>query len=60
MTVEFDSSSAKVFSKGWIEAKVIRCGCGDPLKHALKQRPCPTPREIEDLGVIASSENNDD
>jgi hypothetical protein len=34
--------------------KVIRCGCGDPHSHI--PNPCPTPSEIEDLGVVASSE----
>ncbi len=38
-----------------VTAKVIRCGCGDPDKHA--GQVCPTPREIEDLGVVASPED---
>ena len=35
-----------------IEAVVIRCGCTDPLSHALKQEPCPTPKAVQDMGVI--------
>ena len=37
------------------EAKVIRCGCGDPESHLHPPRPCPMPRAVEDLGVIASN-----
>lgn len=32
---------------------VIRCGCDDPLSHAMAQLPCPTPREVDDRGVVA-------
>lgn len=34
-----------------LEAVVIRCGCGDPDSHF--GATCPTPREREDLGVVA-------
>lgn len=27
-----------------IEGVVIRCGCADPMSHAVLQLPCPTPR----------------
>jgi hypothetical protein len=33
-------------------AIVMRCGCGDPKSHLPE--PCPTPRAVEDLGVIVS------
>lgn len=41
-----------------MEAKVIRCGCGDPLRiHARNSEgalsPCPTPRQEIDLGTVA-------
>lgn len=42
-----------------LEARVIRCGCGDPLRiHGRNPdnslQPCPTPRAVEEQGVIAS------
>lgn len=37
------------------EATVIRCGCGDPQSHASLGQPCPRPRAVEDLGVIATN-----
>lgn len=41
-----------------IEARIIRCGCGDPQRfHARTETgallPCPTPRKEVDLGAIA-------
>ena len=38
------------------QAVIIRCGCGDPDSHNGKRgpaSPCPTPRGMEDLGVVA-------
>lgn len=35
-----------------VEAVVIRCGCGDPLR-VHPDGPCPTPRAVEDLGTVA-------
>lgn len=36
-----------------ISATVIRCGCGDPDAHASLQLPCPSPRAVEERGVIS-------
>ncbi len=36
-----------------VEAVVLRCGCGDPLSHALKGLPCPKPLRVENLGTVA-------
>lgn len=41
-----------------IRAVVIRCGCDDPDSHSLLQRPCPSPRNIEDKGRIAYYHRN--
>ena len=40
------------------DIKVIRCGCGDPMRlHARTAEgglePCPTPREVIDLGTMS-------
>ena len=35
------------------EVVVFRCGCGDPHSHI--PNPCPTPRAVEDLGVVATN-----
>lgn len=39
------------------EAVVLRCGCGDPDSHSklVPPQPCPAPRAVEDLGVVAST-----
>ena len=34
-----------------IEARVIRCGCGEPAAHIGSI--CPRPRRIEDRGAVA-------
>ena len=26
---------------------ITRCGCDDPMSHAILQLPCPTPRLVE-------------
>lgn len=42
-----------------LEAVVVRCGCGDPDSHngvRGPEGPCPTPRAVDDLGVIARSD----
>lgn len=36
-----------------IGATVIRCGCGDPDAHASQQLPCPSPRAVEERGIIS-------
>ena len=41
-----------------VSATVIRCGCGDPLSHALQQLPCPTPKAVEDRGIISYYHKN--
>jgi hypothetical protein len=33
-----------------LEARILRCACGDPGSH--QGEPCPTPR-VEELGVIS-------
>jgi hypothetical protein len=45
---------------GEISAVVYRCGCGDPDSHSKLDppQPCPSPRAVEDLGVIATSEED--
>lgn len=39
------------------EVVVIRCGCGHPESHAhlVPPQPCPTPRAVEDHGIVASN-----
>lgn len=39
------------------EVVVYRCGCGDPDSHSklTPPQPCPTPRAVEDLGVVATN-----
>lgn len=39
------------------EVKVLRCGCGDPDSHSKLDppQPCPSPRAVEDLGVVATN-----
>lgn len=44
--------SAESQPNGTLEAVVTRCGCGDPAR-IHPGAPCPTPRAIEDRGVIA-------
>lgn len=34
-----------------IALKVVRCGCGNPSSHS--NAICPTPRDENDLGVVA-------
>lgn len=41
-----------------LKAVVTRCGCNDPMSHAVHQLPCPTPRAVEDLGTIAFQSKN--
>jgi hypothetical protein len=41
-----------------LEQAVIRCGCTDaeklaPAWHAKRGDPCPKPRQVEQLGVVA-------
>lgn len=36
-----------------IRAVVVRCGCGDPDSHAPQGQPCPSPRVLEDRGIVA-------
>lgn len=36
-----------------VSQQVIRCGCGDPAT-IHPDAVCPTPREIEDHGVIGT------
>lgn len=37
-------------------AVVIRCGCGDPASHA--GQVCPKPKQLENLGKVASYYRN--
>ena len=41
-------------------AVVLRCGCGDPDSHSKLDppQPCPTPRAIEDQGVLTSTKED--
>lgn len=36
-----------------IAVTVIRCGCGDPDAHASQGLPCPSPRAVEERGVVS-------
>ncbi len=39
-----------------IRAVVIRCGCGEPSSHSAA--PCPTPRALEDRGIVSYYHHN--
>lgn len=45
------SNQTNQLAEGSIRAVVTRCGCGDPWSHI--PNPCPSPRAVEDKGVVA-------
>jgi hypothetical protein len=47
------TSEVQPVKEASIEATVVRCGCDDPMSHAILQLPCPTPRATEPLGVVS-------
>lgn len=51
-------ANTRAHTKTSVHAVVTRCGCGDPDSHSRLGLPCPTPRQVEDWGVIGHDHPN--